>query len=256
MKIASAKQGARPKAAAAPKPRSRTAKSAAATIKGPLAATAALRGAAEVAFDEAATVVVATLLPVAVGVTPLAAVKQQAAEEVCDEAYVDQLLAASAALDTSSVAATAAVESIDESTQELIETNTVVIAEASAAHTTVLEVLAPEPISAITTATAAAVVAANSSGTVLLPPQCLTRDAAQLKQQLLPHVNDTAVSIDTHQIERIDSAAMQVLLAFVRDRRSQQRAINWLGLNEVFVDSAQVLGLEQLLGLPVSGAAA
>jgi len=74
---------------------------------------------------------------------------------------------------------------------------------------------------------------------------------------LLSHVNEAAaVSIDTRQIERIDSAAMQVLLAFVRDRRSQQRAITWLGLNEMFVDSAQVLGFEQLLGLPVSGAAA
>ena len=245
MKIASAKHSARPKSAAAPKPRSRAAKSAAATIKGPLAAIAALREAAEVAFDEAATVVVETLLPVAAEATHTAVVKQPAAEEVCDEAYVEQLLAASAALDTPSVTATAAVASIDESTHELIATNSVVIAAASAAPNTVLEVFAPELSSD------------DNSGKVVLPPQCLIRDAAQLKQQLLPHVNEAAaVSIDTHQIERIDSAAMQVLLAFVRDRRSQQRAINWLGLNAVFLDSAQMLGLEQMLGLPLSGAAA
>lgn len=92
---------------------------------------------------------------------------------------------------------------------------------------------------------------------VVLPAQCLLRDAVDLRQQLLPRVDaPEAVRIDVSHVERIDAATMQVLLAFVRDRAQQHHDVEWLGMNAAMLDAAAALGLASLLKLPAMGAAA
>lgn len=98
--------------------------------------------------------------------------------------------------------------------------------------------------------------AAADAGAVVLPAQCLMRDVVDLKKQLVAKLDMTdAVKIDVKQLERIDAAALQLLLAFVSDRSRQQRAVEWLGINEVMMEATSMLGLESLLRLPVVGAA-
>jgi len=65
-----------------------------------------------------------------------------------------------------------------------------------------------------------------------------------------------AVQIDVAQLERIDAAAMQVLLAFVLDRGKRERNVEWCGVNPAFKEAAQALGLEATLRLPALGQAA
>lgn len=172
----------------------------------------------ETAFDTATTVVAESFAPAA-------------GEALSDEAYVEQLLAASDALPADRPVADSAPAALP-----VVEECEVVVA---------------EPV-----LKAGAEAACDATVQVTLPPQCLLRDASHLKESLLPRLNDAAVAIDAHQVERIDTAAMQVLLAFVRDRHSQQRVVEWLGLNETFVDSARLLGIDAMLGLPATTAAA
>ncbi len=96
-----------------------------------------------------------------------------------------------------------------------------------------------------------------ATGKVILPAQCLMRDAIELKTQLLPRIDvkDT-IQIDVSKVERIDAAAIQVLLAFVCQRTAQQRKVEWLGMNAVMAEAATTLGLVSLLQLPDLRAAA
>ena len=86
---------------------------------------------------------------------------------------------------------------------------------------------------------------------VVLPAQCLMRDAVELKSQLLSRLDTAdAVQIDVAKLERIDAAAMQVLVAFVIDRADQEHNVEWCGVNAVLREAAKVLGLESALRLP------
>ena len=56
------------------------------------------------------------------------------------------------------------------------------------------------------------------------------RDSNALKQTLLPLLqSQDPVVIDVSDVTHIDTAALQLLFAFSRDRRSSQRALQWLG---------------------------
>jgi ABC-type transporter Mla MlaB component len=93
------------------------------------------------------------------------------------------------------------------------------------------------------------------AATVVLPVQCLMRDAVDLKLQLLPQLEaEDTVQIDVSKVERIDASVMQVLLAFVRDRTQRQRQVEWLGMNDVIAEAARLLGLQSVLQLPVEAA--
>lgn len=94
------------------------------------------------------------------------------------------------------------------------------------------------------------------AATVVLPAQCLMRDAVDLKSQLQPQLDaEDTVQIDVSKVERIDAAAMQVLLAFVRDRNQRARQVEWRGMNDVIAEAASMLGLQPVLHLPAMEAA-
>lgn len=92
---------------------------------------------------------------------------------------------------------------------------------------------------------------------VLLPAHCGLRDAAALKASLSQVLdNERTVSVDTGAVERIDTAALQVLVSFVRERVAQARATEWRGLNENFLEAVHLLGLGPHLHLPAGAGAA
>jgi ABC-type transporter Mla MlaB component len=83
---------------------------------------------------------------------------------------------------------------------------------------------------------------------VALPGSCTVKDAAALKQTLCSVAQDSAtVTIDVAALERIDTSAMQLLCAFVRDRAARNQQVAWNGTSDALVQAARLLGVSELL---------
>jgi anti-anti-sigma regulatory factor len=57
------------------------------------------------------------------------------------------------------------------------------------------------------------------------------------------------VQIDGGGVERIDTATLQLLAAFVRDLRAEARSVEWIECSAVLRRAAGSLGLESALNL-------
>jgi ABC-type transporter Mla MlaB component len=87
---------------------------------------------------------------------------------------------------------------------------------------------------------------------VALPAECLIASAAELRTTLLSRLSDAAnVRIDASAVQRIDTASLQVLAAFARDRRADGLAIEWLEVPACLTDAAALLDLTTALGFEV-----
>jgi ABC-type transporter Mla MlaB component len=91
----------------------------------------------------------------------------------------------------------------------------------------------------------------TSESVISLFSNSTVKDAAALKGTL-EQVLDTpgSVTIDAKSVERIDTAIIQVLCAFVRDRAERNLAIEWRGTPQPLLDAARLLGVGALLALP------
>jgi len=84
-----------------------------------------------------------------------------------------------------------------------------------------------------------------------LAPECTISDIAPLQAGLtglLEH--PSSVTLDIEAVQRIDTAAMQMVVAFVRERETQGRQVQWRGNTSVFGSAARLLGLAPMLHLP------
>jgi len=89
------------------------------------------------------------------------------------------------------------------------------------------------------------------STTLTLSTECMVAEAAALKEQLLALLDEPQpVTLDVTSLQRIDTAGLQVITAFVRERTAQGRAVTWQGDAPVLATAAQLLGLTSLLRLP------
>jgi anti-anti-sigma regulatory factor len=93
---------------------------------------------------------------------------------------------------------------------------------------------------------------ANNQGNLYaLTASCTVRDSIALKSALLDLLmKPQPVTIDVRAVERIDTAALQVLCAFTRDRKAAGGEVLWLGCTESFSEAVRLLGLQQVLGVP------
>lgn len=107
---------------------------------------------------------------------------------------------------------------------------------------------------AVVTGPAAAVVAepAQDIGpTIGLASNCTVKDAAALKNELLQLLDEPGtVAIDAKSVERIDTAIIQLLCAFVRDRSQRNSGVTWVGAPQPLLDAARLLGVGAQLSLP------
>ena len=62
------------------------------------------------------------------------------------------------------------------------------------------------------------------------------------------------VNIDASAVDSVDTAALQLLVAFARHAEAQASALNWVKTSDVFIDSARLLDLDQHLGLESAAA--
>jgi ABC-type transporter Mla MlaB component len=84
-----------------------------------------------------------------------------------------------------------------------------------------------------------------------LQAECLIADAAELKGALAQLLENTeTVTLDISALRRIDTAGLQVIATFVRERASNGHAVKWAGAAPALASAAQLLGLSALLRLP------
>ena len=118
--------------------------------------------------------------------------------------------------------------------------------------TAITDVDAASPVLAIATDNGAALLSAVSSvATYALAASCTVRDSGAMRT-VLQEVFDApeTVTIDVSALERVDAAALQVLCAFVRDRKTQGRSVEWLGESATFSEAVRLLGLASVLNVP------
>src|SRR5665213_2050002 len=81
--------------------------------------------------------------------------------------------------------------------------------------------------------------------------ECLVSEAAALKSSLAALLAEPQpVTLDIAALQRIDTAGLQVITAFVRERAVHGRPLEWQGSAPALSTAAQLLGLTSLLKLP------
>jgi ABC-type transporter Mla MlaB component len=91
------------------------------------------------------------------------------------------------------------------------------------------------------------------SGAFALAAECTVADASSLKSGLAKLLADTdAVTVDISCVQRIDTAGLQLIAAFMLARESQGRQVQWKGAAPAIVTAARLLGLSTLLKLPAA----
>jgi ABC-type transporter Mla MlaB component len=89
---------------------------------------------------------------------------------------------------------------------------------------------------------------ASGGASVKLPPECTLAHADGLKVRLAAVVSALApVAIDVCDVRRIDTASMQVLVAFVRARSAAALPVRLQGDSAVFNEAVRLLGLASVL---------
>ena len=91
---------------------------------------------------------------------------------------------------------------------------------------------------------------ASADTVVLTSVEDITR-VHELKALVLEALDSPfeVVTIDASSVERTDTAALQVLMAFVRDMRRNGRRVEWSGAGEGFLRAARLMGLCGVLGV-------
>lgn len=91
----------------------------------------------------------------------------------------------------------------------------------------------------------------HEDGSLTLTAECTVAEAEALKSELARRLDDSApVTVDVSALQRIDTAGLQLLAAFVRDRRTAGRAVTWRGRASALEAAAGLLGLRDMLELP------
>ena len=77
------------------------------------------------------------------------------------------------------------------------------------------------------------------------------RTITSLQTELAERLDESGpLQIDAAAVDRVDTAGLQLLAAFVRDLRAEGRAVEWVGCSDALQKAAQALGLHSALCLP------
>ncbi len=90
--------------------------------------------------------------------------------------------------------------------------------------------------------------AAGGTNALALHAECTLADAETLKMRLTSLIRSVKlVTVDVGAVRRIDTASMQLLAAFARDRRLSELPVKVSGESAVFDEAVRLLGLRELL---------
>ena len=88
--------------------------------------------------------------------------------------------------------------------------------------------------------------------TVVLPPDCRMAAQAALQAELVAALPGGAVVLDGSQVERVDTAALQLLVLLRRALDGRGGTLAWQGSSAALNDAAGLLGLAKILELPAA----
>jgi ABC-type transporter Mla MlaB component len=89
--------------------------------------------------------------------------------------------------------------------------------------------------------------ASDAAPLATLPADCTIAQTEDMKSDLARVLaKPVAVTLDLSAIRRIDTAALQVLTSFIRERRAAGRGVECRGATDAFLATADVLGLRAL----------
>jgi phospholipid transport system transporter-binding protein len=92
--------------------------------------------------------------------------------------------------------------------------------------------------------------AVNEVAAIVLEGSLDIAGAEQLRERLLQALSAKQnVTVDATNVERVDTAALQVLTAFFKDAVAQNMDIQWQDTSQTFNDAARLLGLHDALHL-------
>jgi ABC-type transporter Mla MlaB component len=81
--------------------------------------------------------------------------------------------------------------------------------------------------------------------------ECCIESLTERREELLRALEDGLPAvIDVSEVVRIDTAGLQLLLAFVLDMRRNGRAVKWVAASAPVLQGARLAGMCELLGLP------
>ena len=94
----------------------------------------------------------------------------------------------------------------------------------------------------------------SNEGPAVSKPLVLTsptiRTVNDFQAELAERLDESGnVQIDGTAVDRVDTAGLQLLAAFVRDLRSEARSVEWVGSSVALRRAANALGLGVALGL-------
>jgi phospholipid transport system transporter-binding protein len=85
-----------------------------------------------------------------------------------------------------------------------------------------------------------------------LPADCRMAAQTALLGDLLGALDAPATQIDGRAVERVDTAALQLLTLFRREALSRGCAVSWRGASPTLCQAADTLGLAGALDLPAA----
>ncbi|WP_430391022.1 STAS domain-containing protein [Dyella sp. 20L07] len=87
---------------------------------------------------------------------------------------------------------------------------------------------------------------------IALPADFRLAGLDEIKASLIEAFEVPAVQLDGAGVERVDTAALQLLVAFRREATARGQSPAWLGVSTAIREAAGVLGLAQALELPAT----
>lgn len=89
------------------------------------------------------------------------------------------------------------------------------------------------------------------AGVFVLSADCTVAASGALKAGLLEMLREPQpVTLDIASVQRIDTAGIQLIAAFVRERESLGLQVGWRGAASAFTSAARLLGVATAFGLP------
>lgn len=92
--------------------------------------------------------------------------------------------------------------------------------------------------------------AAEVAAGIALPADCRLGALDTLAPQLREAAGGSAATLDGAAVEKVDGAAMQLLVAFRRAAVAAGGSVSWAGASDVLREASSLLGLDAELDLP------
>lgn len=97
-----------------------------------------------------------------------------------------------------------------------------------------------------------ATTATQAGSRISLPADFRIAEVAGVHQQMLSALQQGPVTLDGAAVEKVDAAALQLLLAFERAAQAQNVQSHWTAASRPLIEAAELAGLAKTLALPAA----